>query len=155
VLDVVRIESKRAWAIEQSMLNYKENDMEVLPLGNLKLRGKSFDVIAKVAGKNPRSEPPESAPAVVVLSPAEFEREMGLGYAADSQEGLSCIRKLTLDHHYEMPVADQIAGTDHLSWYGESPLLWALLNQEISCESVAFLATPSAIAYLQTRHAST
>lgn len=128
--------------------------MEILPLENIELHGKDFDVTAKVGGKNPSLAPPAVRALVVVLDALEFEDATGYGYSTNSQAERETAGKIANDHCYLMPVADHIVGSDRLSWYGESPVLWALINPEISCKSVAFIATPTAVAYLRNKHIS-
>lgn len=126
--------------------------MEILPLANIELHGRNFNVTAKVGGKTPGAPPTGLKPSVVVLDAPEFEEEMGYEYFSATPTELAGLGKMASEHCYQMPVADYIAGTDKLSWYGESPLLWSLVSPEISCESVAFIATPSAVAYLEGKH---
>lgn len=126
--------------------------MEILPLVNIELHGKNFNVIARVGDKTPGAPATNLKPSVVVLETPEFEEEMGCQYFSATPTELAGLEKMASEHSYQMPVADFVAGTDKLSWYGESTLLWSLVSPEISCESVAFIATQSAVAYLGGKH---
>ena len=126
--------------------------MEILPLANIELHGRNFNVTAKVGGKTLGAPSTDLKPSVVVLEAPEFEDEMGCEYFSATPTELAGLGKMASEHCYQMPVADYIPGTDKLSWYGESTILWSLVSPEISCESVAFIATPSAVAYLGGKH---
>lgn len=126
--------------------------MEILPLANIELHGRNFSVTAKIGGTTPDAPYRGLTPSVVVLEAPEFEEEMGCEYFSATPTELAGLGKMASEHCYQMPVADYVPGTDKLSWYGESTLLWSLVSPEISSESVAFIATPSAVAYLEGKH---
>lgn len=126
--------------------------MEILPLENILLHGANFNVTAIVCGNTSSAAPTCLKPSVVVLEAPEFEAEIACEDFFPKPQELAGLRKIVREHRYQMPVADFVPGTDKLSWYGEAPLLWSLVSPEISCESVAFIATPSAVEYLGRKH---
>ena len=125
--------------------------MEILPFANVELRGGRFNVTAKVSAE--ALVPPTGVmPAVVILSVQEFCIEMECGFSESTPSEEAGADGLTRERCYQMPVADFILGTDKLSWYGESPLLWSLIRPEVGCGNVAFIATTSAVTYLADKH---
>jgi hypothetical protein len=126
--------------------------MEVLPLANIELHARDFNIVAKIGARSPRAAPAAVKTSVVVLDAPEFHQIVASSHLAASPEEQAGLGKLQSERCYQMPVADHVAGEEGLSWYGESPLLWGLVSSEICCDAVAFIATPAAVAYLQTKH---
>lgn len=126
--------------------------MEIFPLANIQLHCKDFDIVAEVGAINPKFAAPGVEASVVVLGVPEFKTEVNFVTDADAAVELVTLGKISKDHRYQMPVADFVESDSALSWYGESPLLWTLCGQDLACSSIAFIATPAAVAYLRTRH---
>lgn len=72
--------------------------MEILPLENIDLHGKNYEVTAKVVGQNLDSASTEVRASVVVLDAPEFQQDMGDGYSPGSPSERAGLEKIESNH---------------------------------------------------------